>query len=531
MQEEKPKILLVAFEVIPSPTGASATIGDLLRGLTPVFEVDVLSAHAPGMPHVQKYFGARVFRVPVGKGTFLSRAEKFRRAVIRQLDSDQYDLVHCFSLWGAHPVLEEFGRHDYKTVLHVETLESLDLKYHYPELRHDRRLSRTIQARESMALELSDRVVVPTQTAAQFLAAQGLDSERVSVVPPGVDVTLFHPDPEPSRTEPLTVVYAGSMAPWQGLSTAIYAFGQLRRQQQVRLVVISPTVRRWADPLCEIADQERVTDIVEFHEPVPREQLPSLLRRADLAIAPLTRTDRNMQLGCSPLRLFEYLACGLPVVASRLPSVEEVIEDGELGLLAVPGDPQSLVQQVTRLLEDEALRGRLSEAGSSRAIARHGIGQFWKGWLRIYAQLLEIPVPRLALPDEEIEVVPVEAVAEEVAGDEIREPFEAAARGADAPLGGTPATGSGPSAIGELVEEAEGSGMLEGLFNEDEEQALNAAFEGGAAAGPAAPAETPADPPADEAPSRERRLRGRYYAREGLLDSLLDSKSEEDEEE
>ncbi|NOZ85232.1 MAG: glycosyltransferase family 4 protein [Deltaproteobacteria bacterium] len=553
MQDEKPRILIVAFEVVPSPTGASATIGDLLRGMSPVFEVDLLSVHAPGMAHVQKYFGARVFRVPVGKGTFLARAEKFRRAVIRQLESTPYDVVHYFSLWGAYPVIES-GVREFKTVYHVESLESLDLKYHYPELRHDRRLSRTIQARESMGLEMSDKVVAVTGTGYKYLLELGVEEDRLALIRPGVDPTLFKPGSEGTFNRS-GIVYAGSMAPWQGISTALFAYAKVHNMgSDFSFRLYSPTVQRWAEPLLGIAEQELIRSKVEFCQPVSREKLPPYLQEAVVGLAPLTRTDRNQLLGCSPLRLLEYMASGLAIVTSRLPSNEEIIDDNKQGIFFTPGEPGELADKLKWLLDDQEAATRLGLDARKRLCKDFNIGRFWEAWLKLYSELLEISKPALEIPAEFFgaDVKSVEKKGhpsdhskgtrhgsnKDVMKNpddnlpwDINDPgFEVVELDVD----------SGPSVIGEILE-TEGStkssnDSFESVFEElDAEVVGNGPQDG--AINPAGEPGTLEHGPEEgdgESNNRKSRLKSRYYAKEGLLDTLLgtdlDSHGEDDEE-
>ncbi|MGH3147612.1 MAG: glycosyltransferase, partial [Rubrobacter sp.] len=73
----------------------------------------------------------------------------------------------------------------------------------------------------------------------------------------------------------------------------------------------------------------------------------------------------------SPLKLFEYMACGVPVVAAKLGQIEEVISDGETGLLYPPDEPGALVETCTRLLSDPALRRHIGSAAAKEVHGRY----------------------------------------------------------------------------------------------------------------------------------------------------------------
>ena len=90
---------------------------------------------------------------------------------------------------------------------------------------------------------------------------------------------------------------------------------------------------------------------------LPHTEVAALVRQFDVALAPYSRPDHDFYF--SPLKLFEYMACGVPVVAARLGQIEEVVRDGETGLLYPPGQQEALLAACERLLTDPDLRRRL----------------------------------------------------------------------------------------------------------------------------------------------------------------------------
>jgi glycosyltransferase involved in cell wall biosynthesis len=105
-----------------------------------------------------------------------------------------------------------------------------------------------------------------------------------------------------------------------------------------------------------------LTRLVVFTGARPHEEVVALIGQFDVALAPYAHLDHAFYF--SPLKLFEYMACGVPVVAAASGQIVEVVHDGETGLLYPPGDLEALTAACDRLLADSALRQRLGQAGA-----------------------------------------------------------------------------------------------------------------------------------------------------------------------
>jgi glycosyltransferase involved in cell wall biosynthesis len=98
---------------------------------------------------------------------------------------------------------------------------------------------------------------------------------------------------------------------------------------------------------------------VHFHGQVSPEEVAGYLAEAAVAVHPLTAKYPDGQF-TSPLKLFEYLAAGVPIVATDLPSTREILTDGVNALFVPPDSPEELARGIQRLLEDRDLAARLS---------------------------------------------------------------------------------------------------------------------------------------------------------------------------
>ncbi len=151
--------------------------------------------------------------------------------------------------------------------------------------------------------------------------------------------------------------FVGTLKPWHGLDTLVAAFTLLRRHDpHARLLIIGDGPMRGA--LESNLAARGLQDAADVTGAVAPDEVPGLLASMDAAVAPYP------ELSCfyfSPLKVYEYMAAGLPVVASRVGQLAALIRPGDNGLLCAPGDPVALADALTLLREKPALRRRLGD--------------------------------------------------------------------------------------------------------------------------------------------------------------------------
>jgi len=194
------------------------------------------------------------------------------------------------------------------------------------------------------------------------------DPAKVHVVPNAIDAELLV-DPGEAERERVReryqirgrfVLFAGNVKPHKNLERLIRAFARVRCQEgneDLRLVVIGDDVSRYAS-LRRTADEAGVRQEVRFFGFVPHETLAALYRMATVFAFPSLYEG----FGLPPL---EAMACGTPVVTSRISSLPEVVGDG--ALLVDPYNEDDIAQGIARVLDDEDLRARLVARGLERA--------------------------------------------------------------------------------------------------------------------------------------------------------------------
>ncbi|MFN2557315.1 MAG: glycosyltransferase [Nitriliruptorales bacterium] len=224
---------------------------------------------------------------------------------------------------------------------------------------------------ERRILRRAEVVTCVSDEVAEDVRRLGLPSDRVVVVPNGVDTEVFVPDRGREHTrgelgissDAFVIGWLGSFHRFHDLDILLEAVARLGRVDVVLLLVGSghdlARVRARASEL-GIAACTRFTGAVA-HIDVPRH-----LNAMDVAVL-VTAAERHYHY--SPLKLREYMACGRPVIAPDIGEPARLLNEGRDALLVPPGDPEALSATIMRLVTDGALRRELGRRARERAVA------------------------------------------------------------------------------------------------------------------------------------------------------------------
>jgi glycosyltransferase involved in cell wall biosynthesis len=205
------------------------------------------------------------------------------------------------------------------------------------------------------------------------IAAGVCDPNTTVVIPNGVDLAATAPAEGPN--EPPRIVWVGRLQAPKDPLTLVSALGRLERPFEADFVGDGP-FRRTVE-----LELERLGLGASVRVLGDRRDVGSLLARSDVFVL----ASRSEGL---PLSILEAMAAGLPVVASRVGGVPELVVDGETGLLVPAGDPELLAAAVGRLLDDATLRRRLGEAGRARVRERFDLDSVRRAHLDLYRREL-----------------------------------------------------------------------------------------------------------------------------------------------
>jgi len=211
-------------------------------------------------------------------------------------------------------------------------------------------------------------LVVITSYLKTALVSQGLTADRVSVAPDGVNIDEFDPSVSQSEARQKTdlppdkkiVLYAGSfyLRDWKGVDILLEAAKQLDKDSLLVLVGGEKT------EIENIKKQYPLPNLLLI-ERQPHHQIPYYLKAADVLVLPNKKGETISEKYTSPMKLFEYLAAGRPIVASDLPSIREVLSEAE-AMLVQPNDPKALADGIKKLLSDNGLAEKIARSGRQK---------------------------------------------------------------------------------------------------------------------------------------------------------------------
>lgn len=221
------------------------------------------------------------------------------------------------------------------------------------------------------ALEFSDKIIAVTPgIKANLEKSYNISGEKIVVISNGANTSLFKPlELEICRkdlgldSKTHYVCFVGNLAPWQGIEYLVKAAPLiLSRFPECRFLIVGDGVMR--NELVELSTQLGIRDKFIFTGVVAYDRVPTYINASDICVAPFIFA-RNAKIGLSPLKLYEYMACAKPVVASNISGVSNALETSKAGIAVPPENPEALAQAILKLLENPDFRKSLGSKGLS----------------------------------------------------------------------------------------------------------------------------------------------------------------------
>ena len=367
--------------------GMNVCVRDLSRELgRQGFLVDVFTrAQKPDVPYVSHRLGpnCRVIHIKAGpkahcnKNLVFDFLPQFVAGVQRfaAREDVHYDLIHSH-YWLSGWVAGELQKSWPVPVIHM--FHTLGLMKNRVARSPTERESERRVAVEREIMAFADCLVAAThREKAQMAWLYGACPAKIKVIPCGVDTRLFRPLPQAEARARLNLPAAGRLAlfvgriePLKGLDILLQALSQLAQnpswQDKLYLYVIGGHLNEQGDKRQEVERLRQLcaklglSERVSFLGAKGQEVLPWYYAAADVVVMPSFYESFG-------LVALEAMACGRPVIASRVGGLAQLVQDGRTGFLTPPGDPAALAERLARLLQDDDLRAMMGVQGQHRA--------------------------------------------------------------------------------------------------------------------------------------------------------------------
>jgi glycosyltransferase involved in cell wall biosynthesis len=233
---------------------------------------------------------------------------------------------------------------------------------------------------EEVTLQSALRIVVVSEVLREQLLKRGIQEDRILVNPNAVDPDLFFPgrgwasgrkELEVEADEVL-IGFVGSFGPWHGIEVLQQAIVKLLGSGppcRLRFVLMGDGLLH-GEMRTALAAHEATGGVI-FTGPLPHDKVVEYLDASDILVSPHIPMPDGSKFFGSPTKLFEYMAMGKGIVASRLDQIAEVLEHDQTAWLVTPGDVDELAEAILRLAQDPMKRAALGSAARRVALERH----------------------------------------------------------------------------------------------------------------------------------------------------------------
>ena len=384
------RVAMLSYHTCPLATlggkdtgGMNVYVKELTRKLGRLgVHVDVFTRsqdeHVPHVLHDLGY-GNRVVHIPAGPEVPLPKPElaahipKFVEGILAFAEKKgvQYDLVH------SHYWMSGIAALELKAAWHIPVVHMFHtlglMKQRIARAPHEAEGDYRIQG-EHEVIRLADRIVAATPAEmAQLQWLYDTDEKKITIIPPGVDISHFYPIPSDEAKEFIGIpptdrmmLFVGRIEPLKGVDTLIQAISIIRQKGAldrhcclcVSIIGGEPnanpdTMSAEMTRLQQLCDQQGLGDLVTFLGRRGQETLPYYYSATDVVVMPSHYESFGMVA-------LEAMACGTPVIATQVGGLAFLVQDGVTGFHIPVDDPIALGERLITLLDDHEMRTQMS---------------------------------------------------------------------------------------------------------------------------------------------------------------------------
>ncbi len=254
------------------------------------------------------------------------------------------------------------------------------------------RLPFLLETIEAYNIRRADACITVSNKLAEYFFKQGLASGGMHVISNGADLSKFNPQISGAEIRAkyglenaLVIGFIGSFHFWHGIENLITLIqAALAQDQRVKFLLVGdggPMKPHLQKFVAENNLQSKV--ILTGH--VPHDEVGKYIAAMDIVLAPYPPLEFFYY---SPVKIYEYMACGKPVLSSRLGQIAEIVQDGVNGFISEPGDNADYIRKLARLIQDEELRARVGHEAHRTIAAEHTWQKKAQAWSAVCEQVV-----------------------------------------------------------------------------------------------------------------------------------------------
>ncbi len=376
------RVLVINYEFPPIGGGAGTATLNLARYWAELgAHVTILTARFRDQPHTEEMHGFTVVRIPslrrhadrsnvLEMFVFMLSALFHAGALARQTKAQVTIAFFGLPCGPISYILKVF-----RGIPYIISLRGGDVPGYLPA---SLSLYHNLTAPLSRIVWRSAAAIIANSKGLASLAERFAANREIGIIKNGVDTQIFRPSPARPESGSICILTVGRLHYQKAIDVLLRAFAAIVEPQraQIRLVIVGDGPEK--SSLLDLARQLSIAEQVDFLGWVDRTQLPELYRQADIFAFP--SRDEGM-----PNAVLEAMASGLPVVATPVPGIEELVTSDETGLIVPMEDHASLAAALLRLATSESLRFSMGTAGREK-VERHFS---WKASAEAYLALVE----------------------------------------------------------------------------------------------------------------------------------------------
>lgn len=238
---------------------------------------------------------------------------------------------------------------------------------------------------EKISYKNSDRIIANANGTKEFIEKEfDIGTNKVVFVPNGANIDLFKPIKIDKVNLGLSnkfiyLCYIGNLEIWQGISNIIKCADiVLEKFTSVRFLIIGDGPIK--ENLINETINHKISDKFIFTGSIPYEDVPKYINASEICLAPFVKWKNDKM---SPLKIFEYMACGKPVITSDIKGSGDIIRKSKSGIVVNPENRQEFADSIINLLNDDKQRRVFGENGRNYVINHYS-------WLKIAVKMMEI---------------------------------------------------------------------------------------------------------------------------------------------